>query len=269
MASSFGANEEAVLTESPMEIDEKIRFVQSTIEPMAWHTHACIAGVVAVENAEIGRHVGTGLRFSIAGRRVIVTAAHVIHEARRSERFAVTAVRGQPPFELHGDPDRVDEERDVGAYFITDEYPGDGIAFWPEERVDVTDEKLSTDYLFVHGFPERRSRFTPLLGGLVSQSFPYGVMLREDDLPANMEPFQFAMDFDPSNMFLQDGKPAEWLDPHGLSGSPVWRIGATGQKVDAWKPELAMLVGVVTAWRPDEKLLLATKVTHVLSLLRS
>ncbi|MGK4000185.1 hypothetical protein [Sorangium sp. So ce1024] len=257
------------MSEKPMEIDAKIRFVQSTIEPMAWHTYASIASVIGVEDIETGRHVGSALRFSIAGRRTILTAAHVIHEARRSERFAVSAARGQPPFELHGAPDRVDEERDLAAYFLTDDYPSDGIAFWPEDRVDATDGKLSTDYLFVHGFPERRSRFAPLLGGLVSQSFPYGVMLREDDLPADMKSFQFAMDFDPSNMFLQDGKPAEWLDPHGLSGSPVWRIGATGQKMDAWKPELAMLVGVVTAWRPDEKLLLATKVTHVLSLLRS
>lgn len=251
-----------------MDVADKIKFIQSTMAPMAWHTHPHIAGVVAVEDADTGRHVGSALRVSVAGRRAIVTAAHVIHEARTSARFAVTAVRGQAPFELRGDPDCIDDDLDVAAYFLSDEYPDDGIAFWPEERVDPTEEKLSTDYLFVHGFPEQRSRFTPLLGGLVKQSFPYGVMLREDELPANMKPFQFAMDFDPANMFLPDGKEADWLDPHGLSGSPVWRIGATGQKVDAWKPELSLLVGIVTTWRPDEKLILATKVAPLLDLLR-
>lgn len=250
-----------------MDVTEKIRFVQSTIEPMAWHTYPHIAGIVAVEDEATGRHVGSALRLSLAGRRCIITAAHVIEQARREGRFAVSAVRGQPPFELHSAADRLDENLDVAATFLPPDYPDEGIAFWPAERVDTTEEKLSTDVLFVHGFPGVRARFTALLGGLVKQSFPYGVMLREDDLPDDMAPFQFAMDFDPANMIGPDGKQAEWLDPHGLSGSPVWRIGASGQKVDAWKPELSMLVGVVTAWRPDERLLLATKASHILSLL--
>ncbi len=93
-------------------------------------------------------------------------------------------------------------------------------------------------------------------------------MRREDDLPDNMKPFQFAMDFDPANMFLGDEKTADWIDPHGLSGSAVWRIGASGQKVNTWKPEMSLLVGIVTAWRPDEKLLLATNVRCLLDLLQ-
>lgn len=251
-----------------MDVAEKIRFVQSTIEPMAWHTYPHIAGVVAVEDASTGRHVGSALRLSFAGRRCVLTAAHVIEQARHEDRFAVTAVRGQAPFELRGAPDRLDERSDLAAYFLPSDYPDDGISFWPAERIDSSEEKLSTDVLFVHGFPGVRARFIALLGGLVKQSFPYGVMLREDDLPEDMEPFQFAMDFDPANMLGPDGKQAEWLDPRGLSGSPVWRIGASGQKVDAWKPELSLLVGVVTAWRPDEKLLLATKAADILSLLQ-
>jgi len=251
-----------------MDVADKIKFIQSTMAPMAWHTHPTIAGVVAIEGADVGRHVGSALRISVAGRRAVVTAAHVVAEARKSAQFAVTAVRGDAPFELHGDPDRVDSDLDVAAYFLADDYPDDGIAFWPEERVDATADTLSTDYLFVHGFPESRARSSPLLGGLVKQSFPYGAMLREDELPTSMKPFQFAMDFDPANMFLTDGRAADWLDPHGLSGSPVWRIGASGQKVDAWKPELSMLVGIVTAWRPDEKLILATRAAPLLDLLR-
>lgn len=251
-----------------MDVAEKIRFVQSTMAPMAWHTYPYIAGVVAVEDAETGRHVGSALRIEAVGRHAILTAAHVIHEARARGRFAVTAVRGGPPFELQGAPDRVDDNLDVAAYFLPPDYPEDEIAFWPEGRVDPAEEALSTDYLFVHGFPDRRSLSSSLLGGLVKQSFPYGVMLRDDDLPPNMAPTQLAMDFDPANMFLPDGGQADWLDPHGLSGSPVWRIGASGQKVDAWKPELSLLVGVVTAWRPDEKLILATKIAPVLDLLR-
>jgi hypothetical protein len=250
-----------------MEVEQKIKFVQSTIEPMAWHTYPHIAGIVAVEGANAGRHVGSAVRCRVASRHVLVTAAHVAHEAQTAEQWAVTAVRGQPPFAL-GKPDLIDETFDLAAYFLPEDYPMNGLADWPDERIDATETHLSTDYLFMHGFPDKRARFSPLLGGLVKQSLPYGVMRREDDLPDNMKPFQFAMDFDPANMFLGDEKAADWIDPHGLSGSAVWRIGASGQKVNTWKPEMSLLVGIVTAWRPDEKLLLATNVRCLLDLLQ-
>lgn len=256
------------MTESSMDVAEKIRFVQSTIEPMARHTYAHVAGIVAIGEADTGRHVGSALRCSVVGRRTLVTAAHVVHEVRQGGRFAATAVRDQTPFELHGDPDRIDDALDLAAYFLPDAYPDEALSFWPEARIDPTEEKLSTDYLFVHGFPGVRARFIKLLGGLVKQSLPYGVMLREDELPASMKGFQFAMDFDPANMFLADGRTTDWIDPRGLSGSPVWRIGASGQKTDLWKPELSQLVGVVTTWCPDEKLILATKAQNLLALLR-
>ena len=250
-----------------MDFDEKLKFVQSVMKPMAWHTYPQIAGVIAIESDQTGQHVGSALRLSLDGHRLIVTAAHVIQQARCGGRFAVSALRGQPPFELHGAPERTSEELDVAAYILPPEYPDDGIGFWPAERTDTTEEKWSTDYLFVHGFPGSRSRFSPLLGGLVKESLPYGVMLREDGLPADMSPCQFAMDFDPVNMPTPEGT-SGWLDPHGLSGSPVWRIGASGQSADDWQPERSLLVGMVTAWRPDEKLLLATKISPLLQVLR-
>jgi hypothetical protein len=250
-----------------MEIEEKITFVQSTIEPMAWHTYPHIAGIVAVEDAITGQHVGSAVRCLIDGRQVLVTAAHVVREAQCAGRWAVTAVRGQAPFEL-GKPDLLNETSDLAACFLPENFPKNGLAFWPDERIDATETHLSTDYLFVHGFPGERARFSPLLGGLVKQSLPYGVMRREDGLPNEMQSFQFAMDFDPANMFLRDGGAADWIDPHGLSGSPVWRIGASGQRVNAWTPEMSLLVGIVTAWRPDEKLLLATSTRSLLDLLR-
>lgn len=252
-----------------MDVDDKIRFVMSTIGPMASYTRRHITSIVAIEDeGAVGRHVGSALRLSLDGRRCFITAAHVIEQARHGGRFAVGAGDGLAPFELRGAPDRVDQALDVAAYFAPPDYPDDDVSFWPADRVDVSEEKLATDYLFVHGFPGVRAHFSPGLGGLVKSSLPYGVMLRDEDLPAGMAPYQFALDFDPANMLGPDGKPAEWLAPHGLSGSPVWRIGASGQKIDAWKPELSLLVGIVTTWLPDERLLLATKAGPLFTLLQ-
>lgn len=256
------------MTENVMDVAEKIRFVQSTTEPMAWHTLPHVASVIAIEpNGETGRHVGSALRYRVEGRRTLVTAAHVARMALASPRFAVTAVRGEPPFELRSPPDHVDDECDIAVFFLPDDYPSQP-EFWPEDRIDVTDEKIATDYLFVHGFPGERSGFTRLLNGLFNASLPYGVMLREDDLPSDITPVQFALDFDPANLLQPDGKPAAWVDPHGLSGSPVWRIGASGVNAAAWKPDLSQLVGIVTAWRPDERLLLATRAAPLVAMLR-
>ena len=48
------------------------------------------------------------------------------------------------------------------------------------------------------------------------------------------------------------------VDPHGLSGSPVWRIGVSGRSSRDWSPNDSLLVGIVTQWHPDEKVLIAT-----------
>jgi hypothetical protein len=93
-------------------------------------------------------------------------------------------------------------------------------------------------------------------------------MLRDDDLPNDMAPFEFAMDFDPANMVNADASEVQSFAPYGLSGSPVWRLGASGLKANAWIPELSMLVGFVTAWEEDKKLLRATLAAPVLEMLQ-
>jgi hypothetical protein len=52
----------------------------------------------------------------------------------------------------------------------------------------------------------------------------------------------------------------------GLSGSPVWRIGAAGRSIKDWTPEWGQLVGVVTRWDEQERVLVATKATKILEL---
>ncbi|EYF06782.1 hypothetical protein [Chondromyces apiculatus] len=253
-----------------MDLDDKIAFVQSTMNPMAWHTYPHIVSVLGVESNASGQHVGSALRFRMHGRRGIVTAAHVIREAQeRYGRVAVTAIRGDVPYEFRGKPDLFDATADLAIYFLADDYPTEGVSFWPQERMDPDDAPRAVDYLFIHGFPAVRSRFSALASGVMSRSLPYGVMQRDDDLPSDLQSFQFAMDFDPENLRGPDGQPTDWLDPHGLSGSPVWRIGAGGRRVDTWSPERSLLVGIVTQWRPTERILVATKCRNLVEMLGS
>jgi hypothetical protein len=254
-----------------MELDEKVQFIRKALEHMAWHTHPCIASVVGVaEDGGPGLHVGSAFRVSSAGRRCIITAAHVITQARSEyPRFAVTATRGAPPYELCRDPDRVDSVRDLAVYVLPEEYPREGIEFWPCERADTDEVVLSQDFLFVHGFPAKRSHSSALIGGVHGLSLPYGAMRLVENLPSSIEPFQFAMDFDPASFVGPDGSAFEWLDPHGLSGSPVFRIGVSGRSIEEWTPERSLAVGILTQWLPDEKMIVATKWQHILDLLEA
>jgi len=250
-----------------MDTDQKIEFVQRAVVRMARYTKPFIASIVRGESEPANNpHVGTALRLD-AGRMCIVTAAHVLDAAAKSaSRVAVTAAYGAPPAVLAPTPIAIDRDADLAVLLAPDNYPVGRDDFWSIRRVDVSEQKLSNDYLVVHGFPGVRSTYSSRAKGLFNASLPYGAMKREDRLPANLRSFQFAMDFDEANFRAPDGRPADWLEPHGLSGSPVWRIGASGGRVGEWSPERCSLVGIVTQWWPDEKILVATKIAALTKL---
>jgi hypothetical protein len=83
-------------------------------------------------------------------------------------------------------------------------------------------------------------------------------MQRLENLPPNLQPFQFAIEYDPAGMVNEIGAAQELVDPYGLSGSPVWRIGVSGRPSSEWRPSDSLLVGILTQWRPEEKVLIAT-----------
>jgi len=249
----------------PLDEDAKLRFAMTSVSEMAAYTFPFIGGVHEVVDNNTGRLRGTALRLRVGEKNLLLSACHVFGEG--SDRMAATTFRGESPVELLGPPVFASGTQDVAAYQLPGGNSAQGLAFWPENDVDVSDNRLSTDFLFLHGFPAVRSHSTHLLGdAVVSDTLPYGAMQHEGT-PEGIEDFQFAMDFDPANFRHADGSPAEWIDPHGLSGSPIWRIGAAGRSASTWEPSMSRLVGIVTTWKPDQKLLVATKLSAFLDAL--
>jgi hypothetical protein len=247
-----------------LSIEEKRQFIRAGLVKMAEHTFPFLCSVIGIHSAQTGRHVGSALRCTLQGRRAIVTAAHVIEEAcKEPAGLAISAGYGRPPFVVHG-PVNVDPVADLAVYFLPQDYPADSrVAFWPSQRMDRGRARLATDYLFLHGFPGRLTHSTQLLQGVVSRSLPYGAMQRIDNLPDDLGPTQFAIEYNPAGMSDSAGTMQTPVDPHGLSGSPVWRIGASGRSAHLWEPDDSLLVGVVTQWRPDRNVLVATSVSEV------
>lgn len=241
-----------------LSLEEKQAFIQRVVPAMAEHTFGFICSVIGVVDEKMGRHYGSALRCILNGRRAILTALHVIERARLQPcGLAVSAGFGRPPYVVHG-PVNIDAIADIAVYFLPDDYPCPDSAFWRSKRVDRSSGMLCSDYLFLHGFPGKNSYASRLLGGVASMSLPYGAMQRLENLPPKLERFQFAIEYDPVGVVNEMGAAQELVDPHGLSGSAVWRIGVSGRPVREWKPTDSLLVGVLTQWCPSEKVLVAT-----------
>ena len=250
----------------------KEEFILSTIKPMAEYTFPFLTSVTGIKDTTEGEHVGSGLRAIVNGRRCVISARHVIEQAATYPmKFAVSAGYGRPPYIVRGTIE-LDPIGDLSIYYLPDDFPRDapGVSFWPETRIQRSTERLATDFLFTHGFPASRSRFFNILQGLAKRSLPYGAMQRLEPRVPSLQSFEFAIEFDPAGMRAldQDGIDG-FVDPHGLSGSPVWRIGISGRSRAEWSPALSLVVGFVTQWRPDDRVLVASSAARLAEILRS
>jgi hypothetical protein len=245
----------------------KEEFILSTIRPMAEYTFPFLTSVIGLNDKTEGEHVGTGLRAQLDGRRAVITALHVIENAAEyTSGFALSAGYAHEPHIVSG---KIEFEPvgDLAIYYLPDDFPVDarGVSFWPDDRIQRSTERVDTDYLFTHGFPGARSRFLRLGEGIASRSLPYGAMQRLEPHVSGLQPCQFAIEFDPSTMRPESGN-ENFVDPRGLSGSPVWRIGISGRSREEWAPTLSVVVGFLTQWRPDDKVLIATSAGQLMQI---
>ena len=247
-------------------------FILGALPQMTDATFPYLVNIAGVTGPNAGVHEGSGIRCLLSGRRCIVTAGHVLERASGAypAGLAISAGYGKPPYFARGNF-QFDRLNDLAIYPLPEDYPDnpDSILFWPTERIDRTAERRSTDYLFVHGFPVADSSSVEL--GLSTRSFPYGAMevLPEDGLPSTIGPPGFGINFSPAGM--QPGPPAWAANPRGLSGSPVWRLGLSGNRRETWSTEDCRLAGIVIEYHGGRELegrnfLLATDASALLDL---
>jgi hypothetical protein len=244
--------------------DQKVDVLRLATQRMARLTFPFVASVIRVEADDTGTFCGSAWRTAIADKRFVVTARHVLDEASQGREVTVTARRRSPPWPTPLSAWRQSGTDDLAVFEVSDAYPGpptgapDDVAFWPAENIDPSGARIGDDFLFVHGFPQRHARFSPLLGGVVSATFPYGAMQHDEPslIPA-LRPHEFAIHFEATGLVDIEGHDAQFVVPHGLSGSAVWRMDIGGRAISTWRPEQAKIVGMVTRWLPDRQALVA------------
>jgi hypothetical protein len=124
------------------------------------------------------------------------------------------------------------------------------------------------DLLFINGFPGKDSRFSALLKGIRSKPLVYAAYSGISDDSWFNPAMHLAIHYDPKNFIGGDGLPADFPFPDGLSGSTVWRIPRMEEQ-GTWAPQNARIVGLVQRWDHTGRFLIAARIEHVLSFLRS
>lgn len=269
-----------------MQLEARKRFVSDATNRMRDYTFPFVTSIMGIVEGGDGEatvtHVGTGLRCLLADRPCVVTAWHVVLQATNTRREPQAGPRYDAFGLSVGINDQVcriaasrvcfDMETDLAIIPVPSEYSptdqGPRTSYWQPDRVSLDREIRARDYLFLQGFPGDQSRSLALHQGTHVRSLSYGAMEQVDALPADLKPFQFALPFDAQHMTVPiSGTPIDSPpDPRGLSGSPVWRIGASGRSTRDWTPDWSALVGIVTQWRPDDQLLVVSDASEFLEL---
>lgn len=124
------------------------------------------------------------------------------------------------------------------------------------------------DFLFMLGYSAERSYFSPTFETLMTKGTPY-LMQESKDRPNDLGDMYFAIPYLPELAKSLSGNSANLPDPHGFSGSPVWdtRFRRCDLEGTRWNPEESHVTGVIFAWRPDTKHLLALKAEYLVEFL--
>ena len=253
---------------SPSNEQEKLAEFYRIIDAMAVFTEPALCSIIGTPDTEFGELVGTGTFVRFGDRVYILTARHVAEQAAKEYAGCAHSVgpanRPVPilrPFVL-----AADRKLDIAVLPV----PAEDIAATPVRpfgsAVLAASSADLNDYLFVLGYTGEKSRFSAISQGIVSTVHPYGTVLGTSTLPEYDPAIHFAIEYPGHGQQDSTGREVALPDPHGMSGTAVWRVGRARGGPD-WSPQRAEIVGVVHRWDPDCSSLVATRIEPVRSFL--
>jgi len=238
------------------------------------------AGIYGVVDENYGELVGTGTIVEIYGDSYLLTAAHVMKSANDKSRFrdiAFSIYAGKYPIVIDKNISVTEEPYDLALAELAEDdlkskiiyLPGSldpGKDFAPLNAVRelaFSSQNLSSEELFfVHGLPGVRSRFTMFDNARHSSTLPYTATVGTCVDPTFDPTLHISIDY-PRYGVDDHGKRIEMPDPHGMSGSALWRVNQSAQLDKQWSTAMAQIVGVVTGWDPVSNCLVATRIEIV------
>jgi hypothetical protein len=240
-----------------------------TVRDMSEHTLDFITPIIRVIDDRYGKLEGSGTFLELRANPYILTNEHVAlqRETYRLGHFVGDVLRVAQivhPFRCFTEPtDAAVARIDQSVLDLGTKRPV------PAARVDRSFSPVSGEVMFLHGYTDKGSYFSPHGQGLVTNTFPYAVDVAP--LPRAYDPdLHFALSY-PAQGKVKDyckGRPVDLPHPGGLSCTLVWdtKFVATGAR---WTPHHARVAGLVWLWDQADQLLIGTKVEilrHILVL---
>lgn len=259
-------------------IEDKEQVFLDVIDRMKRYTAPSIVQVCGNFDEETGELLGTGTFFELRNSLYLLTAQHVAGELytvtkngdrkyaaglshsvgnnQRMKWFPNPWITWNPPQDIA--VTRLDRMVLEGA---------DCVALKADTLALNSKALDHDDIYFVHGWPGKQSHFTTFFErGVLSRSLPYGGWLETAKLSSFDYSTHFPITYPPDELIDENGKPTTLPDPHGLSGSVLWKTNRNGSG-DSWTPEMARVVGLVQGFNHDWKCLVVTRIEYVKGLL--
>jgi len=232
-----------------------------------------ICPIYGVDRKDKAQLVGTSLLFSIRGKSLLVTAAHVLDANGESTLYiggptelvplTGTAYKTTPP--AGGRPKDL---LDLGLMDISEASPEQWsrYRFLTPDDLDVNDMPAEhTLYGFV-GFPETKNR--PSLKKLKLSSMICVLVPtpQEKYIQLGLNLFAHIVgQFDPKKQLNSDGRTITSPDPHGMSGGGVWRMGTPEELANGTNVE--RLIGVGIEYRKAARILLGVRASVLVEMI--
>lgn len=246
------------------------------------------AAVAIVRTGSAAFGHGSGTLFRVADYSFVVTAKHVIRDARDGEwPIGITGETHivETPGDWAGSPETGRQPDlglgDLAIYKLSDEQVS---GLGSKEFVRLADlglhAELGRGFFCFLGFPVMWS-------DRPTEDEPLGLGLFRYSTTAGRDTGQL-LDYDSKVHFLLDAEDNSLVDQHGegtslrtrtghrvnlvrgvagVSGGGVWRIGQPGLSPEHWRQEDAKVVGVVTGVYNDAQVIKATKWVFVTKLI--
>lgn len=240
-----------------------------TVTKMSQHVQKFttpISKVIKTESEEYGRHQGSGSYYEHNGERFIISNEHVLYEMN-SHTLTYKFQDRDDIFKLNNIPKLHKKPIDIGVVKIDNEiwdtYSNNSSAI-PIDRFALKHEPQNNELLFFLGYSAKKSEF--YYNTLLNTGTPYATqesVVFPDNVEEADSKYHFSLFYLPDKAVSLDSK-SYLPDPHGFSGSLVWdtKLVQCLQQDISWKPEYAVVTGILWGWPSSSGCVLATKIEH-------
>lgn len=240
------------------------------------HSRAIVPVLLWRPKANHPIHVGTCVLVRIAGRPVLLTAAHVI-DLRHEGKLCIPGLRGATEFAgslganlLPPGTSREQDPLDVGFLVpstdIHSALPHDYQAIEPPS-VDLTGSVNAREFCLVAGFPLSRKWAKHQNGEVTASRLNFvGVAFNHSEYAAHGYDSRanILVEYHLDKAIYPEGDRADAPSPRGMSGGGVFRIG----RDESGRPDSsrADLVGIMHTFIERKHMFVATRIGEVLRL---